>query len=153
MLGKGFEKVRNNDNKKGGQVVIVLSMHRGGASIIKNILSKAGYFVSNSEDFMKGNEWNRVRNLEVIALNIVDESLRNHKGNILVSIVMLIYNTLKYTKKCIQSIQEHTHYSRELIIVDNGHTDGTREYFGQLVKDHPEYHLILNEKNKGFAAG
>ncbi|MBN4081096.1 glycosyltransferase [Caldithrix abyssi] len=71
----------------------------------------------------------------------------------LVSIVMLTYNALKYTKKCIRSIQKHTHCPHEVIFVDNGSKDGTRAYLGQLAKDHPEYHFILNEKNKGFAAG
>ncbi|MGB9499906.1 MAG: glycosyltransferase [Dissulfuribacterales bacterium] len=46
----------------------------------------------------------------------------------LVSIIMLTFNELQYTKKCIKSIFKHTKEPFELIVVDNGSTDGTVEY-------------------------
>ncbi len=51
----------------------------------------------------------------------------------LVSIVVLAYNQLEYTKQCIESISRYTsHIDYELITVDNGSSDGTREYFNGL---------------------
>jgi len=46
----------------------------------------------------------------------------------LVSIVILAHNQLPYTQRCLDSILRHTHEPFELIMVDNGSTDGTAEY-------------------------
>jgi GT2 family glycosyltransferase len=51
----------------------------------------------------------------------------------LVSIIVLAFNHLEYTKRCIESIYQHTsHIPFELITVDNGSSDGTAAYFNQL---------------------
>lgn len=70
-----------------------------------------------------------------------------------VSIIILTWNALEYTKKCIDSIRHHTNYPHEIIFVDNASTDGTVEYLRKLVKEYPNYKLIENQVNKGFAAG
>ncbi len=44
------------------------------------------------------------------------------------SIVILAFNQLQYTRKCIESIFRHTKQPFELIVVDNGSTDGTLAY-------------------------
>ena len=44
------------------------------------------------------------------------------------SIIILTCNQIEYTKKCIDSIFKHTQEAFELILVDNGSTDGTLEY-------------------------
>ena len=70
-----------------------------------------------------------------------------------VSIIILTWNALEYTKKCILSIQTHTNYPHEVIFVDNASTDGTVAYLRNLVRERPNYQLIENHENKGFAAG
>jgi len=40
-------------------IAVVLGMHRSGTSLITNILSKAGFFVGEDSDLIKGNRWNR----------------------------------------------------------------------------------------------
>lgn len=64
------------------------------------------------------------------------------------SIITLTYNKLKYTKKFIESLYKYTH-DFELIIVDNGSTDGTIEYLKGL----QNIKLILNKENLGFSKG
>ena len=52
-----------------------------------------------------------------------------------VSIVLCGYNKLAYTQKAVESIMTHTDFSGgnvELIVINNGSNDGTREYFGGL---------------------
>ncbi len=52
-----------------------------------------------------------------------------------VSIVLCAYNKLEYTKKAVESIFAHTDFSSdriELITINNGSDDGTREYFETL---------------------
>ena len=52
-----------------------------------------------------------------------------------VSIVLCAYNKLEYTKAAVESIFAHTDFSSgrvELITINNGSDDGTREYFESL---------------------
>ncbi len=71
----------------------------------------------------------------------------------IVSIIMLTFNALEFTKKCVESIQEYTKNPHEIIFVDNGSKDGTKKYLRQLIKKHQNYQLISNNKNQGFAEG
>jgi len=70
-----------------------------------------------------------------------------------VSIVILTFNELEYTKKCVESIRSHTPELHEIIFVDNGSKDGTLQWLRELVKENPGYRLIENGKNLGFAKG
>ncbi len=71
----------------------------------------------------------------------------------LVSIIMLTWNALEYTKKCIESIIKYTQYPYEIIFIDNASTDGTIEYLESMVEENTNFKLIKNNSNKGFAAG
>jgi O-antigen biosynthesis protein len=71
----------------------------------------------------------------------------------MVSIVILTFNQLKYTKECIESIRRHTPEAHEIIFVDNGSTDGTVKWLKKLLMENPNYSLIENGKNLGFAKG
>jgi len=67
-----------------------------------------------------------------------------------VSIVMLTWNGLEYTRACLESLWAKTeHVDYHLVIVDNGSTDGTREWLRTL----PNITLIENEINLGFTKG
>lgn len=71
----------------------------------------------------------------------------------LISIVLLTYNNLPYTKACIHSVLDKTAWPRyELIAVDNASTDGTPEYLKSLECD-TRVKVFLNDDNLGFAAG
>lgn len=68
------------------------------------------------------------------------------------SIIILTHNNLHLTRSCIESIFRNTLWPNlELIIVDNASTDGTREYLGELHREHENVKLILNDRNEGFA--
>ncbi|HNR58492.1 MAG TPA: glycosyltransferase family 2 protein, partial [Methanothrix sp.] len=66
------------------------------------------------------------------------------------SIIVLNWNGLKDTMECIESLENLTYPNYEIILVDNGSTDGSQE----AVKERfPEVVLVQNETNLGFAAG
>ena len=74
----------------------------------------------------------------------------------LTSIIILTCNQIEYTKKCVESIFQNTQQLYELIIVDNGSTDGTVEYLESEVQYRNKaivVKVIKNMENKGFAAG
>ncbi len=63
------------------------------------------------------------------------------------SIIIPTYNQMNYLRECIESIRHYTPESYELIIIDNGSTDGTAEYLKSVVGI--RYQLLPN--NLGFA--
>ncbi|RAV22082.1 glycosyltransferase family 2 protein [Paenibacillus contaminans] len=63
----------------------------------------------------------------------------------LTSIVIPTYNALHLLTGCIQAIRTHTHVPYELIIVDNGSTDGTAEWCAR-----EDVHVIGLASNEGF---
>lgn len=70
-----------------------------------------------------------------------------------VSIVILTWNQLEYTKQCLESIQKYTPERHEIIFVDNGSTDGTVDWLQAQAAEHQHYKLVENGINLGFAKG
>ena len=66
----------------------------------------------------------------------------------LTSIVILTHNQVEFTRQCLDSIRLYTDEPVELIVVDNGSTDGTVDYLRSI----PGVRLIVNETNRGFPA-
>ena len=71
----------------------------------------------------------------------------------LVSIIILAHNQLDHTRRCLESIEHHTPEPHELILVDNGSSDGTPGYFRDYAGRHQHVTVIANLSNRGFAAG
>lgn len=65
-----------------------------------------------------------------------------------VSVIIVSYNTLDFTRKCLQSVYEQTcDINFEVIVSDNGSTDGSIE---NIKRDFPDVILIENNENLGF---
>lgn len=70
-----------------------------------------------------------------------------------ISIIVVTYNNLHLTQACLDSIKSHTDgHEIEVIVVDNGSTDGTRQFLGKWAASNSISRIILNDENKGFAA-
>jgi hypothetical protein len=68
-----------------------------------------------------------------------------------VSIVLLNWNGLKDTLDCIESLKAVDYPNFDIIVVDNGSTDGSLEKLQSLDPQTSKINLILNSKNKGFS--
>ena len=72
----------------------------------------------------------------------IDEALERGSYKYEVSIFVLAYNKLEYTKMCVESLlanlPENLNY--ELILVNHGSSDGTKEYFESI---HPDKQLDI----------
>lgn len=72
------------------------------------------------------------------------------------SIVIPVWNEVEYTRQCVESIFACTRSPFELILVDNGSTDGTPDYLAELrARRDPGGHclgvrVIGNPENLGF---
>ncbi|HCG7972808.1 TPA: glycosyltransferase [Vibrio parahaemolyticus] len=70
-----------------------------------------------------------------------------HISHELVSVYIPTKNRLSLLKRAIESVKEQTYSRVELIIVDDGSTDGTIEYLNQIKSDSIKF--ILNNTSKG----
>lgn len=64
-----------------------------------------------------------------------------------VSIVILNWNGYEDTRGCLVSLQKIDYPNYEIIVIDNGSTDGSPE---MIESDFPEIKLIRNKENLGF---
>jgi GT2 family glycosyltransferase/predicted nucleic acid-binding Zn-ribbon protein len=70
----------------------------------------------------------------------------------MVSVVIVTIDNLDLNRQCLQSVFERTEWPNfEVVVVDNGSTDGTVEYLVWAQERWPALHLILNDRNHGFA--
>lgn len=67
-----------------------------------------------------------------------------------IAISLVAWNGKKYLADLMGSIFNQTFKDFEILIIDNGSTDGTAEFFE---KNYPELRLIKNKENVGFAKG
>lgn len=67
-----------------------------------------------------------------------------------VAIVILTWNAVSYTQRCLETLKSLTsHPNYRVIVVDNGSTDGSVDYLKSL----DWVHLITNDENLGFTRG
>ena len=71
--------------------------------------------------------------------------------NDLLSIVVPVYNVAPYLERSIQSILGQTYRNLEIILVDDGSTDGSGEICEKYARMDPRVKLITQE-NRGASA-
>lgn len=125
------------------------------------------YFADGPEEFVaaikrafeeKGEGLTK-RRVEVARVNTWEERCDSFAGAIAtlypkMSIVIVSYNTIAYTRLCLESVLRYTSYPNyEVIVVDNGSTDGSQLFLAWMAWRSNRITLISNDTNCGFAAG
>lgn len=72
------------------------------------------------------------------------------ENNALVSIVIPVYNTAQYLKKCVQSVLDQTYPHFEVILVDDGSTDDSPQLCDTLAQQDARVR-VLHQKNGGLS--
>ncbi|WP_437187875.1 glycosyltransferase [Planctomicrobium sp. SH668] len=86
---------------------------------------------------------------EFLAYQYLTRSVPVHQNKAgLTSIVIVTLNNWHLTHACLESIRLRTDLPFELIVVDNGSTDGTVSF----LQSSPDVTLIQNDTNRGFPA-
>jgi len=81
----------------------------------------------------------------------LDDGIRRHFPR--VSVVIATFNRLDLTQACLDSLLHgETWPSLEVIVVDNGSSDGTPEYLQGFARTDGRLQVVPNPKNEGFAA-
>jgi glycosyltransferase involved in cell wall biosynthesis len=73
-------------------------------------------------------------------------------GSPIVSVFMPVYNGEPFITQAIESLLGQTFRPFELIVVDDGSTDGTAEIARQYVERDPRVRLLRHETNRGLSA-
>lgn len=69
-----------------------------------------------------------------------------------VSVVIPVYNCKRYVVEAVDSILKQTYKDFEILLLDDGCTDGTSEILKTLAKKDARVRLIVNKKNMGMTA-
>jgi len=138
-------------------------------NLSKEILQKICNFlnIKMSEDMLKElnmkagstKEKEPLSEQEINEINEIIQDVNVHlnyeyKKKNKVSVIIVTYNNLDLTKRCLYSVEKYSNYENlEVIIVDNNSQDGTKEYLKEYAKNRKNVKVILNEENLGFSAG
>lgn len=68
-----------------------------------------------------------------------------------ISIVVTVYNSEKYIEKCLKSIKEQTYKNLEIVIVNDGSTDKSKNIIEKICKDDNRF-ILINQRNMGVAS-
>jgi GT2 family glycosyltransferase len=69
------------------------------------------------------------------------------------SVGVATFDNLVFLKLCLSAVLENADQPKEVVVVDNGSSDGTTEYLRALAQLHPTVRAIFNGENVGFAEG
>jgi len=67
------------------------------------------------------------------------------------SIIVVTHDNLAFTRLCLRSVLANSGEGIELIVVDNGSSDGTPSYLARLAERDARVRVLLNGTNAGFA--
>lgn len=68
----------------------------------------------------------------------------------LISVVVPVYNTKEYLANCVKSLTEQTYHNLEIILIDDGSTDGSSALCDELAKSEDRI-VVLHRENQGVS--
>lgn len=69
----------------------------------------------------------------------------------LISVIIPIYNTKEYLSKCIESVINQTYKNLEIILVDDGSTDGSEKVCDEYIKKDSRI-IVIHKENGGISS-
>lgn len=79
------------------------------------------------------------------------DSKANQSRGDLVSVVVSTFNRIAWLRQAVRSVLTQTHENLELVVVNNGASDGTTEYLASLTD--PRVRIVHHEQNIGMIPG
>lgn len=73
------------------------------------------------------------------------------KDKTTVSVIIPVYNVKDYIQKCLDSLVNQTLKQMEIIVIDDGSTDGTSEIIDNYKNKYPKLFKVVHKKNEGVS--
>ena len=73
------------------------------------------------------------------------------KSNVKISVIVPVYNTAIYLSRCLQSLVDQTLDSIEILVINDGSTDGSQEIIDEFQKKFPEKLYAFSKENGGLS--
>ena len=70
---------------------------------------------------------------------------------VLVSVLIPVYNTEKYVRECVESVRKQTLHEIEILCLDDGSTDRSAEILDELATEDERIH-VMHKKNSGYGS-
>lgn len=70
---------------------------------------------------------------------------------VLFSIIVPVFNTQKYIQKCLESVFLNKNRDFEIIVIDDGSTDNSKEVCKQVKQKYPGFITLINQSNLGVS--
>ena len=71
----------------------------------------------------------------------------------MISVVVPVFNMYRYLNRCVESLLDQSYSDFEILLVDDGSTDGSGELCDRMAESHPRIiKAIHHEQNKGLSA-
>lgn len=85
-----------------------------------------------------------------------DRQTLQHDGNdpyygCLVSVIVPVYNVRPYLEQCLESVVAQTYQNLEILVIDDGSTDGSGEVCDQFAENDSRIRVV-HQENKGLGA-
>ena len=75
------------------------------------------------------------------------------KKNPMISVIVPVYNTEKYLKRCLESLVNQTYKELEIILVNDASTDDSGEIIEEYVLTDSRIKCVKHPKNRGLFRG
>ncbi|GIC72106.1 glycosyltransferase family 2 protein [Limosilactobacillus fermentum] len=112
-----------------------------------------GFNLSEKKDFLLGQDsFDKLMSISPSPKGTSIVNRRQEKINYDLSIVVPAYNVSQYVADCIKSlIDQDTEYKYQIILINDGSTDGTRDILLDYSKKYPTNIIFIDQENKGFS--
>lgn len=80
-----------------------------------------------------------------------NEIIKNKEIKPLISIIVPVYNIMEYLPRCVESLQAQSYPNLEILLVDDGSTDGTGELCDRLAEGDSRI-TVLHKENGGSSS-
>ena len=70
----------------------------------------------------------------------------------MISVIIPVYNTADYIDQCVSSVVKQSYRDLEILLIDDGSTDGSAEKLRRWAEKDPRITVIRNEQNSGVSA-
>ncbi len=97
---------------------------------------------------------NRVKNegeINIATSGMDQDNLRNREETPLISVIVPVYQVQAYLRECLDSLLQQTYENLEVILVDDGSTDGSGEICDEYERNDVRVQVI-HQKNSGPSA-